>query len=178
MRKNNWLPKEGKRFPGIALLMFFITIVAPNTRAQVSSAQRAETLRMQLEEVQTKQSDLEYRLQSLEEQLKPENIEKSLAGIGSTHPEDLRELRRQQLETEKVSVQKQLNLLAESRTRLETGLAQAEADAYHQSAKGPVGNTTDVASSAGYAQQPGKADSGSRPRRLRNNRIRPRRIRG
>jgi membrane protein involved in colicin uptake len=162
----------------IVLLPLIVCLCVSDTRSQTTAQDRADALRLQLEEVQTKQLDLQYRLQNLEEQLKPENIEKSLAGIGSTHPEDLRELRRRQLEPEKVSIQKQLNLLAESRTRLETGLAQAEADAYHQSAKGPAGNTTDVASPANYTQQPSKADSGSKPRRLRNNRMRPRRVRG
>jgi hypothetical protein len=74
------------------------------------------------------------RLRQLEEELKPENIEKSLAGIGSTHPEDLREFRRRQLELEKMNIQTQLNLLAESQRRAETEIVQADTDAYHQSA--------------------------------------------
>jgi hypothetical protein len=59
--------------------------------------------------------------------LKPENIEKSLAGIGSTHPEDLRDFRRRQLELEKMNIQTQLKLLAESQTRVEAGIVQADA---------------------------------------------------
>ena len=102
--------------------------------AQGSAQERANALRAQLVEVLTKQQGLQARLQNLEEELKPENIEKSLSGIGSTHPEDLRELRRRQLELEKTSVQTQLNQLAESKTRLEAGILQADADAYHQSA--------------------------------------------
>jgi len=64
-----------------------------------------------------------------QEYLKPENIEKGLAGIGSTRPEELREQRRRQLEIEKKSVQTRLDQLATSRNRLETGIVQADAAA-------------------------------------------------
>ena len=65
----------------------------------------------------------------------PQNIENSLAGVGSTRPEDLRELRRRQLERQRVSVQNKLSILAESQTKLETAIADAEADAYRESAR-------------------------------------------
>ena len=104
-------------------------------QAQTTAQERADALRSQLEELQGKQLELQQRLATLEEQLKPENIEKSLAGVGSTKPEELREQRRKQLEIEKNGVQKQLDLLDDSRMRLERSIAQADADAYHQSAK-------------------------------------------
>ena len=104
--------------------------VQTQTRAQ----EKVESLRMQLAEVEAKQAELQTRLQKLDEDLKPENIEKNLAGVGSTKPEDLREQRRRQLEIERGGVQSQLNLLATSHTRLETSIAQAETEAYRQSA--------------------------------------------
>jgi peptidoglycan hydrolase CwlO-like protein len=115
-------------------VLFTVCALAMDIEAQGSAQERANALRAQLGEVLTKQQGLQARLQSLEEELKPENIEKSLSGIGSTHPEDLRELRRRQLELEKTSIQTQLNQLAESKTRLEARILQADADAYHQSA--------------------------------------------
>jgi hypothetical protein len=120
-----------------AVALVLLLLAVSNTSAQTSAQERADTLRLQLEDLKTKQLDLESRLKVLDEQSKPENIEKSLAGVGSTHPEDLRELKRKQFETEKASIQKQLTLLAESRNRLEVGIAQADAGAYHESAKGP-----------------------------------------
>ena len=108
---------------------------ASSVAAQTVAQERADALRLQLEEVKTKELDLQSRLQTLEEQLKPENIEKSLAGIGSTKPEELRETKRKQLETQKNGVQKQLALIAESRTRLEMRIGEAEAAAYHESAR-------------------------------------------
>ena len=108
--------------------------------AQNAAESRAATLRAQLARVQEQQDQLQTRLRQLDEDLKPENIEKGLAGVGSTHPEDLREQRRRQLEIERKGVQSQLDLLATSRTRLETGIAQADGDAYRQSAAPNTGS--------------------------------------
>jgi hypothetical protein len=72
----------------------------------------------------------------LDEDLKPENVERSLAGVGSSRPEELRELRRRQLTIERDSVHTQLKLLATSRERLEAAIGRAEDAAYQQSAEG------------------------------------------
>ncbi len=114
-------------------------LLATPVMTQSTAQERAPTLRQQLAEAQAKQTELETRLQQLEEDLKPENIEKGLAGVGSTRPEALRERRRRQLEIEKKSVQTRLDQLATSRTRLETGVVQADAAAYHSSAGANAG---------------------------------------
>ena len=101
---------------------------------QTSAQELASNLRLQLSELETKQAALQTRLQEIDEKIKPENIEQSLAGVGSTRPEDLREQKRRQLEIERSGVQKQLDLLATSRTRLEASIARADAEAYRQSA--------------------------------------------
>jgi hypothetical protein len=113
----------------------FSLLVITATPAQQGAAEVAASLRAQLTEVQTKQSELQMRLQQLGEALKPENIESSLAGVGSTHPEELRAQRRRQLENEKAGVSAQLEQLAISQRRLETAIAQADAAAYQQSAR-------------------------------------------
>src|SRR5205823_3361221 len=77
---------------------------AVRTPAQSNAQERAANLRAQLVEAQARQAELQTRLQQLEENLKPENIERSLAGVGSVHPEELREARRRQLEIEKRGV--------------------------------------------------------------------------
>ena len=101
-----------------------------------ASAQNApvESLRAQLSDAQAKEAELQTRAKQLEEDLKPENIEKYFALNGSTHPEELREQRRRQLEGERDRVRAQLDQLALSRTRLEASIATAEAAAYRQSA--------------------------------------------
>ena len=102
--------------------------------AQTTARERAASLRLQLVDVETKQAALQTRLGQLVEDMKPENIEKSLAGIGSTRPEDVREQRQKQLEIERKGVQTQLDLLTTSHARLETAIAQADNDAYRESA--------------------------------------------
>ena len=94
------------------------------TRAE----QRAEALRSQLIEVQSKMADLQSRLEQIEYSLKPDNIEKATMTYGTVHPEEARESRRRQLESEKSRVQAQLNILETSRVRLETSIATADSE--------------------------------------------------
>ena len=118
-------------------------LLVARTPAQNNAQEQAASLRAQLVETQARQAELQTRLQQLEEDLKPENIERSLAGIGSVHPEELREARRRQLEIEKRGVQSRLDVLAASRARLETAISHADAESYQQSA-GPGPNTITV----------------------------------
>jgi hypothetical protein len=128
--------------------------------AQTSAQEKAASLRAQLSEIEAKQAELQTRLQTLDENLKPESIEHNLAGIGSTRPEDLREQRRRQLEIERKGVQAQLDLLARSHIRLETAIGQADAEAYRQSAA-PASTSTIVTT--------------PRPRRVKKRKTRSRR---
>jgi chromosome segregation ATPase len=153
-----------------ATLCVLVAVSAAPVAAQTTAQDRAASLRLQLADLQARQAELQARLDQLEENLKPENIEKSLAGVGSTHPEDLREQRRRELEIERTGLRTQLDLLAAGRTRLETGIAQADADAYRQSAGINAGGTTPQ-----IGDQPGTINSPTlkrRPRRV--NRYRPR----
>ena len=88
--------------------------------------QRASALRTELRDVQSKESDLQARAEDLDYALKPENIERSIAGYGTTHPEELREQRRKQLESEKERVRKQLAQLSASRAQLELAIASSD----------------------------------------------------
>lgn len=138
---------------------------------QNSAQEKAANLRLQLSEVEAKQAELQTRLQTLEESLKPENIENSLAGVGSTHPEDLREQRRRQLEIERTGVRAQLDLLAVSHSRLEKAIAQADADAYRQSAA-PVGGPAADATAPSVTYSTGAATTPERPRRVKKKKTR------
>ena len=115
----------------VVLLLFLLLSTLSVALAQNSSI---ENLRSQLSGVQAKETELQTRAKQLEEDLKPENIEKYFALSGSTHPEELREQRRRQLEGERDRVRAQLDQLAASRARLEASIATAEAAAYRQSA--------------------------------------------
>lgn len=94
------------------------------TRAE----QRAEQLRSQLIDIQAKIANFEATLEQIDFALRPENIESSTAGYGSTRPEATRDARKKQLEGEKSRVQAQLKLVESSKTRLETAVANADAE--------------------------------------------------
>jgi ABC-type phosphate transport system auxiliary subunit len=112
----------------MALLVPALTTQA---RAQDSKTaeQLIETLRQQLRDVTEKQAQLQARVEQLDESLRPENIERSVAGIGTTDATALRDKRREQLEREKAVVEEQLRSLDASRARLEASIASAEAEA-------------------------------------------------
>lgn len=92
------------------------------TRAE----QRAEQLRSQLIDTESKMADLESKLEGIEYALRPENIDRATQGYGSTRPEDARDARRKQLETERTRTRTQLALLQTSKARL--GVACSAAD--------------------------------------------------
>jgi len=120
---------------GLVLLFLLAASLTAHAQETASAAESLEKLKAQLLEVQGKEDALRTRLQQLDESIKPENIERSLAGIGSTRPEELRESRRRQLTKERDGVQAQLNTVETSRQRLETAIANAEIVAYQQSAR-------------------------------------------
>lgn len=94
------------------------------TRAE----QRAENVRAQLLDVESKLADLQPKLDQIEYWLKPEVIERSAAGLGTARPEEVRETRRRQLENEKQRVQAQIKILESSRGRLEAAIITADAE--------------------------------------------------
>jgi hypothetical protein len=121
------------------LLLVLLLILAASGYAQeqppATAAESLEKLRAQLLDVQAKEQELRDRAQQLEESLKPENIERSLAGVGSTRPEELREYRRRQLTKERDGVLAQLKVVETSRQRLETAVLNAQGRAYQESAR-------------------------------------------
>src|SRR5215510_5170871 len=89
-------------------LLFSVQVYAQES---ASAAESVERLKAQLLDVQAHEADLRARLQELDESIKPENIERSLAGVGSTRPEELREARRRQLSIQRDGVLAQLQTL-------------------------------------------------------------------
>lgn len=117
---------------------FAPSVLAEDSEAKPDAAQTAGDLRLKLIDLQAKEAELQARARQLEESMKPENIERSFAGVGSTKPEELRESRRRQLSIELDGVRKQLGLLSSNRERLEAAIRNADNLAYQQSAEGPI----------------------------------------
>lgn len=90
--------------------------------------QRAENLRSQQLEVESKLADLQSTLEETEYNLKPENIERGMATYGSTRPEEIRDARRRKLESDRSRILAQMKILQTSRVRLESAVATADAE--------------------------------------------------
>lgn len=127
-------------------LALFLVIAMVLVSAEIVSAQDPQeandpnqtlsNLQTQLSGLQDHEANLKIRLQELEFELRPENIERTFSGVGSTHPEELRENRRLQLQTEKDRIVTQLNQIGSDRSRLESAVASAQAQVYQSSAVG------------------------------------------
>ncbi len=94
------------------------------TRAE----QRAENLRMQQVDVESKLADLHARLEQTEWAIKPENIERMNAGYGSVRPEEARDARRRHLEGERNRLLAQIKILETSKARLEQSVVTADSE--------------------------------------------------
>jgi hypothetical protein len=120
--------------PVAAIILVLITAgMASPVAAQQRPAREDSTLdlKKQLIDVQAKEIALRMRLEEIDQELKPESIERELAGIGSVHPEELREHRRKLLTIERNGLQAQLDLLEEVRARIEATIElNEEAAAY------------------------------------------------
>ena len=114
------------------------------TRAE----QRAEALRSQLRDVTDREFQLQERMAQVNDELQPDAILRRSALYGTTNPSVVRDQIRQGLERERDRLQKQLDMLAQSRTRLEAAVASAdrEVDQLRQRVEG-----------ADQQQQPGAA---------------------
>ena len=121
----------------VILLMALLFISAETVRAQdsPSAAATLDDLRAQLSDVDYKETDLKTRLEQLNSDMKPENIERYFSGYGSTRPEELREARRRQLQIEKNNLLAGLERIASERARLTAAIGDAQVRAYHESAE-------------------------------------------
>lgn len=118
-----------------AFVLILLSFVFVHAQEPESAAATVDRIKLQLLDLQGKEEQLKYRKIELDEAIKPENIERSLAGVGSTRPEELREARRRQLTIERDSIVSQLRILENTRNRLEASLAEAQGRAYQESAQ-------------------------------------------
>jgi len=86
---------------------------------------RAIKLQSQLLSVGEQEANLQPQLESLNEQLRSENLDK-LQVYGSLRPEEVREATRRRLSTQQKGLQAQLQLLHQSRTRLQSSLSMTD----------------------------------------------------
>ncbi len=91
------------------------------TRAE----QRVEQLQSQLSEVMEKQANLQARVDQLDDAMRPENLDRQVATVGTFRPDEARDSLRRQYDNEKKRVQAQLDVQNTRRTQLEKSLSDA-----------------------------------------------------
>lgn len=109
-----------------------LTLVAafPTRAQEVSTVElRIERLRAQLRDMVDREAQLQDRARLLEDDLRPESIERSVAAVGTTDAVALRAHRREQIEKQKADVDAQLSKVAAKRAALEVEIAATEAEA-------------------------------------------------
>jgi DNA anti-recombination protein RmuC len=100
--------------------------IALNLELLTRAEQRADMLRKQLIELIERETSLRVRLVQIEEDMRPENIERSLNLIGTTRTAELREARRRVFENERRGVESLLNQNLQSRRQLEEDVKLAD----------------------------------------------------
>lgn len=90
------------------------------------SEQRADGLRKQLFEMIEKENTIRGRMEQIDNDARPEAIERTLSSVGSLRPEELREQRRRSLALEKQNLQTLLLEVQKNRTNIESSLTRAD----------------------------------------------------
>lgn len=111
-------------------LLILLGAAAQAPAQDVSAVElQIERLRSQLRDVVDREAQLQDRVSRLDEDLRPESVERSVAAVGTTDAAALRARRREQIEKEKADVTGQLAEASARRARLESEIAAAEAEA-------------------------------------------------
>jgi hypothetical protein len=89
--------------------------------------QRSESLRKQIFEMVEKENSVRTKLEQIGYDLRPEMIERHTSFAGSLRPEELRDMRRKNLEAEKRNLETLLTEIQNNRANLEASLQKADA---------------------------------------------------
>ena len=100
--------------------------IAANLDLLTRAEQRAEIMRKQLIELIEKETSFKSRLVQIDEDMRPESIERFISLNGSTRTAELRDVRRRILENERRGVENLVNQTSQSRVRLEDDVKQAD----------------------------------------------------
>lgn len=92
------------------------------TRAE----QRSESLRKELFDMMEKENSIKTRLDQLEYDMTPEMINRSAAFAGSMKPEEVREMRRKSLDSERQNLQALLDEIQRTKTNLTANLQRSD----------------------------------------------------
>ena len=88
---------------------------------------RADNLRKQQFTLIEKEGELQAKLAAIDFDLRPEEIERTVAFAGTLRPEDLRDTRRRNLNAEKANIERLMSEIVRSKALLETNIQRADA---------------------------------------------------
>lgn len=88
--------------------------------------QRAEGLRRQLFEMVEKEAAIKSKLDQIDNDIRPEMIERQVALAGTLRPEELRDMKRKNLESERRNLQSILDQMLVTRANLEGSVQRAD----------------------------------------------------
>lgn len=91
------------------------------------SEQRADTLRNQFFQMIEKENSIKGRIDQIDNDVRPETIERQVALVGSLRPEEIRAQKRKSLELEKQNLQNLLSEVQKNKTSIEQNLTKADA---------------------------------------------------
>ena len=100
--------------------------LAMNLEILIKAEQRAESLRKQSFELLERENAIKTKLEQIENDLRPESIERSLAFVGSLRPEELRAARKKSLEAERSNLQTLLVEIQRTRTSVDANVLKAD----------------------------------------------------
>ena len=100
--------------------------LAMNLEILIKAEQRAESLRKQSFELLEKENSIKTKLEQIENDVRPESIDRSLAFVGSLRPEELRAARKKSLEAERSNLQTLLVEIQRTRTSVDTNVQKAD----------------------------------------------------
>jgi len=100
--------------------------LAMNLEILIKAEQRAESLRKQSFDLLEKENSIKTKLEQIENDLRPESVDRSVAFTGSLRPEELRAARRKSLEAERSNLQTLLAEIQRTRTSVDANVVKAD----------------------------------------------------
>jgi hypothetical protein len=100
--------------------------ISGNVALLTQAEHRAESLRRQLFDLIEKETVYRSRITQIEEDMRPDNVERALNPYGTTRTVEARDTRRRVLESERRGFESLLSLAAQSRIRLDEDVRQAD----------------------------------------------------
>jgi chromosome segregation ATPase len=93
----------------------------------IKEEDRIRGLQSELNDIAAKETALNKRLDEIEKEQNPDRLQRSMAGVGSTRPEEERDAVMRKLSNEKRNIQSQLETLRSTRSRIPGLIANADA---------------------------------------------------